>query len=54
MCQKLVDNYVPDTIVIHFFGHVNTNSLNNYRGQNSNVACQQCSLQVTVKLSNNA
>ena len=31
LCQKLIENEVPDTQAIHITGHKNTESLNNYR-----------------------
>ena len=31
LCQKLMDNNVPDNHAIHFTGHKNPRSLNNYR-----------------------
>ena len=31
LCQKLLDNNIPDTQAVHITGHKNPSSLNNYR-----------------------
>ena len=31
VCQKLLDNNIPDTQAVHITGHKNPSSLNNYR-----------------------
>ena len=35
LCQKLMENQVPDTQAVQITGHKNPNSLNNYRSLNS-------------------
>lgn len=44
LCQKLVDNNVPDTHAVHITGHKNPNSLNNYRSLNNKQKCTMSTL----------
>ena len=44
LCQKLIENNVPDTQAIHITGHKNPNSLNNYRKLTNSQKCVMSSI----------
>lgn len=51
LCQKLVENNIPDTQAVHISGHKNPNSLNNYRSLRNEQKCTMSTL-LSTNLSN--
>ncbi|KAK3106148.1 hypothetical protein FSP39_013707 [Pinctada imbricata] len=52
LCQKLLDNNVPDTQAVHITGHRNPQSLNNYRTLSNKQLLQQSMSEIIRKPSN--